>query len=314
MVQIEYVLGNTGCLHFGGSCIPFYETSKNTWILMDSGARFIRSEFDEYLKKHKIRVRAVLCSHAHFDHTENNRFLQEYYGAELFLSACDAGILHDATSLKTVFYSYTGMDNSVYNEEMMCLADRLIDPGQKKVIIDDAEFQILDLPGHSASQIGFVTPDGVAYLADSLFSRKMLMGNKAIYMLRWTEAIRTVQKIKQFTFEKYILSHSGIYDTIKELAEENEERFLEHLNGFYGLLERWLGDEMVSHDELVSQAGRWYRFSSEKYEKVRVFERVIRSMIEYLEETGKIRCDIRDSLIVYGVRKENFGTIDFTDS
>lgn len=53
--------------------------------------------------KTKISVRAVLCSHGHYDHTENNRFLQEEYGAELVMSCLDAGILQDILSLKTDF-------------------------------------------------------------------------------------------------------------------------------------------------------------------------------------------------------------------
>ena len=69
MIQTEYVLGNTGCLHCGGSCIPFYQIKEGTWILMDSGPFSIRGELDQYLKKHGIEIRAVLCSHAHFDQT-----------------------------------------------------------------------------------------------------------------------------------------------------------------------------------------------------------------------------------------------------
>ena len=78
MIQIEYVSGKTGCRHCGGSCIPFYQIKEGTWILMDSGPFSVREELDHYLKEHQIQIRAVLCSHAHFDHTENNRFLQEH--------------------------------------------------------------------------------------------------------------------------------------------------------------------------------------------------------------------------------------------
>ena len=60
---------------------------------MDSGPFSIRGELDQYLKKHGIEIRAVLCSHAHFDHTENNSFLQKEYGAELYLSVYDSEIL-----------------------------------------------------------------------------------------------------------------------------------------------------------------------------------------------------------------------------
>ena len=107
MVHSVQVAGNTGCLYLMGNCIPYYEIREREWILMDCGSRLARTQLAEYLSKNKISVRAVLCSHGHYDHTENNRFLQEEYGAELVMSCLDAGILQDTLSLKTVFYSNT---------------------------------------------------------------------------------------------------------------------------------------------------------------------------------------------------------------
>lgn len=48
----------------------------------------------------------------------------------------------------------------------------MILPGQEQVQVCGVQFRILSLPGHAASHMGFVTPDGVAYLADSMFDGK----------------------------------------------------------------------------------------------------------------------------------------------
>ena len=45
MIYEEHVLGNTGCLFLGGSCIPFYRISGKQWILLDSGPRCIRDSY-----------------------------------------------------------------------------------------------------------------------------------------------------------------------------------------------------------------------------------------------------------------------------
>ena len=95
---------------------------------MDCGSRLARTQLAEYLSKNKISVRAVLCSHGHYDHTENNRFLEEEYGAELVMSCLDAGILQDTLSLKTVFYSNTLQDNERECSDMLCKADQMILP------------------------------------------------------------------------------------------------------------------------------------------------------------------------------------------
>ena len=126
------VAGNTGCLYLMGNCIPYYEIREREWILMDCGSRLARTQLAEYLSKNKISVRAVLCSHGHYDHTENNRFLQEEYGAELVMSCLDAGILQDTLSLKTVFYSNTLQDNERECSDMLCKADQMILPARNR--------------------------------------------------------------------------------------------------------------------------------------------------------------------------------------
>ena len=189
---------------------------------MDCGSRLARTQLAEYLSKNKISVRAVLCSHGHYDHTENNRFLQEEYGAELVMSCLDAGILQDTLSLKTVFYSNTLQDNERECSDMLCKADQMILPGQEQVQVCGVQFRILSLPGHAASHMGFVTPDGVAYLADSMFDRESLKKGRLFYMLCWSQTLKTLEKIKNLGYKKYILAHYGVFDEVRELVEERK--------------------------------------------------------------------------------------------
>ena len=294
MIYEEHVLGNTGCLFLGGSCIPFYRISGKQWILLDSGPRFIRQELAEYLQQNEIRVRAVLCSHAHFDHTENNRYLQERFGAKIVMSAFDAGCVYDTTALKGCFYSYTGHDNEIYNQEMLCRADRIFAPWQQQIEVEGAVFDVLSLPGHAASHLGYVTPDGAAYLADSIFSAGAAGAEKPVYMLNWTEALKTLEMIRGYCYKKYILAHGGVYDEIEGLAEENLHQCRLLLDGFYELF-----TEPVTLDEVVQKSAGRYHFPLKNYEKARIFERMIRSMTEYLLEKGSIIPEIEQGGVVY---------------
>ena len=134
-VRVETVYGNTGCLFLTGICIPFYRLGEKEWILLDSGSRFVRGELLSYLDAHQIRVRAVLCSHAHFDHIENNRCLQESHGAGIVMTAFDGGMAHDALALKACFYSQTESDNEVNCGEMICRADCILHPDERRAKI-----------------------------------------------------------------------------------------------------------------------------------------------------------------------------------
>ena len=301
MAYTQQVLGNTGCLFLKGICIPFYGISRQEWILLDSGPRFVRQELEGYLREQGIRIRAVVCSHAHFDHTENNRYLQTTQGAKIVMSVLDAGIVQDAIALKTCFYSYSRLENEQYNREMICKADQIFGPWQQAekssmgIQVEGVPFQVLSLPGHAASHVGFVTPDGAAYLADSLFSPDPSGAERLTYMLDWGQALKTMEQVEEYDYERCILAHGGVYDQIRPLAEENRNRFGRTLEGFQELFVR-----EFTQDQLLEKAAGRYHFTSENYEKVCLFERVIRSMTEYLLEQGRISRRSRGGILVYG--------------
>lgn len=340
MAYTQQVLGNTGCLFLKGICIPFYSISRQEWILLDSGPRFVRQELEGYLQEQGIRIRAVVCSHAHFDHTENNRYLQATQGARIVMSVLDAGIVQDAIALKTCFYSYSRLENEQYNREMICKADQIFGPWQQAdgdrpewrpdadwqeegtwperradavrpereaplqeqkkesriwIQVEGVPFQVLSLPGHAASHVGFVTPDGAAYLADSLFSPDPSGAERLTYMLDWGQALKTMEQVGEYDYERCILAHGGVYDQIRPLAEENRNRFGRMLERFQDLF----AGELTQEQLLEKSAGR-YHFTSENYEKVCLFERVIRSMTEYLVEQGRISRRTRGGILVYG--------------
>lgn len=288
------VAGNTGCLYLMGNCIPYYEIREREWILMDCGSCLARTQLAEYLSKNKISVRAVLCSHGHYDHTENNRFLQEEYGAELVMSCLDAGILQDTLSLKTVFYSNTLQDNERECSDMLCKADQVILPGQEQVQVCGVQFRILSLPGHAASHMGFVTPDGVAYLADSMFDRESLKKGRLFYMLCWSQTLKTLEKIKNLEYKKYILAHYGVFDEVRELAEENIQRFKEILKDMKPLISEDITLEQLT-EKVINDMGHPVK----RLEKARLYERIVRSMLEYLLEQGDVSCYVRDNSVCY---------------
>lgn len=298
MVNVEHVLGNTGCLRLSGNCVPFYRVSEKEWILLDSGSRFARKELSEVLEAEGITVKAVLCSHAHFDHTENNRFLQERCGAQIIMTPYDAGSVHDALALKSCFYSHTVQENWDCNREMLCHADRVLPLDARFAEVCGVHFGLVPLPGHAASHLGVVTPDRVIYLADAMFSRDMLHSGSLFYMLSWSQVLKTLEKIKGFRYERYILSHYGVEERIKELAEENISRFHEIMEEFYNLCgEADTLEGMVSR--VVRERGHVVKYN----DKARLYERIVRSMVEYLAETGRLTTEIRDGVLVY--RKED---------
>lgn len=297
MGYTENVLGNTGCLFLRGSCLPYYCITEREWVLIDSGSRFVRDEMTEYLETHGIRIKAVLCSHGHFDHTENNRYLQERYGTKIIMTPFDAGLLQNEISLKAVFYCYSSSETGLYKKEMICRADQIFEPDQKYVDVDGARFEILDLPGHAGSHKGFVTPDGVAYLADSIFTRDAISKNKLFYMLCWKEALKTMDRVKELHYNRYILAHGGICDEVAELAEENKIHFQQLLDSFEVLC-----DGTFTLDELTIRTIHAFGSHADQFEKAYLIKRMVRYMVEYLLDKHRLRQEIQDGIFIYSRR------------
>ena len=237
LVRAEMILGNTGCLFLPGICIPFYRAAEKEWILLDCGPSSQRENLLGFLDENGIRVRAVLVSHAHFDHVENCACLQQRYGARIVMTAFDGGMTHDALALKACFYSHTVQDNEAYCGQMICRADQILSPDAKETEVCKAVFRLIPLPGHAASQMGIVTPDGVMYLADSLFGPKELEWEKLFYMLDWTEALKTMERIPELSYQAYILAHRAIVrGEIASLAEQNRRQMKKRAAGDAGFM------------------------------------------------------------------------------
>ena len=298
-VRAEMILGNTGCLLFPGICIPFYRIAEKEWILLDCGPSSHRENLLRFLDERGIRVRAVLVSHAHFDHVENCSCLQERYKARIVMTAFDAGMTHDLLALKACFYSHTVQDNEAYCGQMVCRADRILPPDAEETEVFGASFKLYPLPGHAASHIGIATPDGVMYLADSLFGLRNLEREKLFYMLDWTRALETMEEIPMLQYKAYVLAHQGVIgEEISQLAEENRRQLTK---GLEEMLDLCRGENTL--EELARKAARAKNTPIKTVEKARFLERLVRSMAEYWLERGALKVQLRDGILVY-VRSE----------
>lgn len=294
MARLEHIRGNTDCLYIKGNCIPVYRLTDKDWILMDSGSRYDADELLSYLKEAGIQVRAVLSSHAHYDHMGNHSRLKEIYGCKCIMTAFDAGAVRDLVSLKSCFYSCTKMELEKYFGDMICRADQLIGEDDGYIEVCGVPFQVLRLPGHAASQIGFVTADNVAYLADSILGPEVAHREKIVYMLNWEEAFRTMERVKSFEGTPCILSHYGVYQDIEAVSKANVSAFESVLETMRGLAE-----PEFYLEEMVKKTVEHMRIAVTSLPKARLMERVVRSMLEYMVETRELSIEIKEGLIVY---------------
>lgn len=292
---LEPVLGDTYCIVTGYARIPLFKLGGGLAVLVDSGLAVPdRAGILELLKKEGLRVSAVLTSHAHIDHTGNHQALQQEHGAVIYMTPFDAAVSGTPMNLKAYLYgtSYRGVMD--YGASMLCRADRIIAPEDTVVEIEGARFDILRLPGHAPEHLGFVTPDGVAYVADALMSDKVLDSVRIPYCMCCELDFQTKRMLRDTKYARYIIPHNGVYDDIATLVDRNAQKLQDKIEVVAGLADRYL-----TMEELVARAAAAMGVHGDTVYKVRVAERNIRVFVEHLLDTGRLVQRANEGMIEY---------------
>jgi glyoxylase-like metal-dependent hydrolase (beta-lactamase superfamily II) len=206
-MELNCLLGRTGCIETPMAMIPFYRLSGEELILFDSG-RESDPELLELLEREQLRVRAVLCTHLHEDHIANNEALIARYGTEIYASKGD---IAELLSRDSVPY-------------------QILEIGDGDVLkIDDAEIRLLPLTGHTEGQTAYVTPDGVCCVGDAIMTEKPLERAKIPYMDDVDESMVSMERLRQTEYPLYVVAHKGVVsrEALPDLIDRNIRKELE---------------------------------------------------------------------------------------
>jgi hydroxyacylglutathione hydrolase len=151
LILKELVVGplETNCYVLGD------EKSKEA-VVIDPGGNF--AEIEEQLKTSDLRVKYIILTHGHFDHTGALAQLKETTGAKVLIHAKDAAMLSSGGGAQA-FLLETG--NTPVS------ADRTLKEGDR-IQFGQYQLEVLHTPGHSPGGISLFT-DKMIFVGDSLF-------------------------------------------------------------------------------------------------------------------------------------------------
>ena len=223
-MEMLHVLGNTYAAVGSTALLPIYKLNERDIVLIDTGyAKLDRAGLVNLLDGSGLVPKYVLCSHAHFDHTGNVRYLQERYGAKAILSLIEAGMSVNPDSYRANYVALTyGKSRELFLEECFT-ADRVLRETDTSLELDGRAFGILPLPGHSAGHLGFVTPDGAAYVGDCLISQSEIDGAKLPTSMFIARDLESKAYLKTTDYPVYILAHKEVVrrEALEGLIDRN---------------------------------------------------------------------------------------------
>ena len=291
---LEHVKGNTYCIVTGYSRLPVYKLDDKNIIMIDSGLPREWEGIERCLEKEKLFVKAVLSSHYHPDHIGNHLKLRRKFGAKLYLSPFAAAAKADPMNMLGSMAGITTYRQVKNHFGEVFAPDVFIDWNAPSIEVEGAVFQILQLPGHCAEHMGFITADNVGYVADTVLSKNIIEHLRSTFTTCVELDLQSKEKLTQLQCDKYIVAHNAVCDSIRELALQNRD----HMLGRLELLEDIAGDYM-NLDTLVAQFLEITDNQLDSVRKVAGTRRNVIPLVDYLMDTGRFTARVKDGYIEY---------------
>ena len=221
-MELRHVYGRTYAAVGATALMPVYKLTDTDIVLMDTGyARLDRSALVNLIEGNGFRLRGLICSHAHFDHTGNVRYLQQRYGCQAAAQIIEAGISVNPDAYRANYVALTYGKSREYLLEECFPADVIIPADAGHLDFCGARFGILQLPGHSAGHIGVVTPDGVAYLGDCLIDEEQIAAAKLPTSMFIARDLESKESLRNLRRPAYIIAHKQVLTDIGPLIDRN---------------------------------------------------------------------------------------------
>lgn len=289
-MELRHVYGRTYAAVGATALMPVYKLTDTDIVLMDTGyAKLDRSALTNLIEDNGFRLRGILCSHAHFDHTGNVRYLQQRYGCQAAAQIIEAGISVNPDAYRANYVALTYGKSHEYFLEECFLADVIIPADADHVDFCGARFGILQLPGHSAGHIGIVTPDNVAYVGDCLIDEGQIEGAKLPTSMFIARDLESKASLRSTDYPAYIVAHKQIITDRAELSALIDSNI-----AFIHRKERELLDDLtdgMTFSDWIYAFCQRENIRTRQELKFSIVERNFTNFTDWLTDTGKVRVE-----------------------
>lgn len=303
-MEITNIKGNTYYIK-GGTNTGIYLFNDNKALMIDPGLNGTRPKrVIEELEANDIALKYIINTHEHNDHYGAcNAFKERYKDLEI-LSSKYAKMYIEHPEL---FHKYImgGKSNKFIDGRLKDKSseyisiDRTISKGN--AIIEDIDFKIIELPGHTPGSIGILTQDNVIFVGDLLVSDKILKKYDFLFVFDIKEYLESLNKLNILDFEYLILGHGKEIISKYEsyyLILKHEQAIEKYLNQIRELLK-----EKITLENLLSIIIKNNNLSY-NYKEYHFLKSSLVSVISYLTYIDEISYILDGGQLLYYTKKK----------
>lgn len=272
------------------SKIGVVKIGQNEVCLIDSGNnKDVGKKIKKILDANGWNLKAIYNTHSNADHIGANRYLAEQTGCKIFARDIECALTRH-TILEPA-YLYGGYPPKELRSKFFVAEQSDAEYLSEENLPDG--FKIIKLDGHFFSMVGFLTPDGVAYIADCLSSKQTLdkYGIGVIYDVK--AYLNSLEEIKNLKAEFFVPSHAEVGKDITALADYNIKKVKETADKIVEFAK-----EPIIFEELLKKLFDFYGLclSVEQYALV---GSTVRSYLSYLKEENILEVKIEDNRLLW---------------
>ncbi len=188
------------------NCFIIYDTDTKETIVVDPGDEPDR--IIDFINDRKLKVKYILCTHAHFDHVGAVPELKEHTGALLLIHEEELEIYNAAKDMAAFFG---------YDISELPPPDRTLKEGDE-LRIGRKSFTILHTPGHSPGGI-CLFGNGLVVTGDTLFAGSV--GRTDFHGGSLSKLRESFQRLMSLPEDTVVLPGHGPTSTIGRERREN---------------------------------------------------------------------------------------------
>lgn len=288
-------INNASFIIKDGTNIGVYVFEDNSVLLIDTGYKETKEEeINNILKENNLTPKHIICTHSHHDHDGGNEYFKNHYPNILTYTSKKEKVFMENKELLNYILFNSAPPKTVFKDTKSDVVDVVLNCGIN--IIGDEKFNIISLKGHSPDQIGVVTPDRVCFLADSLYSSKVLDTYFFPYTIDLKENIMTLQSMNTIDADYFVLSHSKDVinkDELNSVVQKNLKNIDKFLDIIYNLLRQPLSKEQIVKNIIMSN----HRELSKRLYFVTSL--AVSAYLSYLCNTDKVDMYLEDGMMYY---------------
>lgn len=286
-----------GSTHFvsGATNVGLYVSAERA-LLVDSGNdKEAARRLNRLLADRGWSVDGIVNTHSNADHAGGNAYFQGKGGCRLYATAEEAAFI-ESPVIEAAFlwggFAPPELRNKFFEARPSRVTDRIVFPegpakgGGFRFVSFHEGCEAFPLEGHFFSMIGVRTPDGVAFLADSLFGEEVLEKHKIPFIYNPKAFMETLRRLPSLEADIFVPSHGPVLRgsaALASLASKN----LERAEAVAERIVSSVGQGASGFDDILSSVAASFgiRLDAAQYALV---GSTIRSFLTYLQGEGRL--------------------------